>query len=107
MLVADFGGRYRLDRRLGAGGMGEVWLAYDEDLDDRPVAIKVMRSRMLAGDDDLARFQREMRLASRMHHPNIMTVFTTGSDRGVPFMVMEYLQGSDLGKSRSAGALTR
>ena len=97
-LVADFGGRYRLDRRLGAGGMGEVWLAYDEDLDDRPVAIKVMRSRMLAGDDDLARFQREMRLASRMHHPNIMTVFTTGSDRGVPFMVMEYLRGGDLGK---------
>jgi serine/threonine protein kinase len=97
-LVADFGGRYRLDRRLGAGGMGEVWLAYDEDLDDRPVAIKVMRSRMLADDGDLARFQREMRLASRMHHPNIMTVFTTGSDRGVPFMVTEYLQGSDLGK---------
>jgi eukaryotic-like serine/threonine-protein kinase len=96
--VADFGGRYRLDRRLGAGGMGEVWLAYDEDLGDRPVAIKVMRSRMLADDDDLARFQREMQLASRMHHPNIMTVFTTGSDRGVPFMVMEYLQGSDLGK---------
>ena len=98
MLVADFGGRYRLDRRLGAGGMGEVWLAYDEDLDDRPVAIKVMRSRMLADDDDLARFQREMRLASRMQHPNIMTVLTTGSDRGVPFMVMEYLQGNDLGK---------
>ncbi len=96
--MADFGGRYRLDRRLGVGGMGEVWLAYDEDLDDRPVAIKVMRSRMLADDDDLARFQREMRLASRMHHPNVMTVFTTGSDRGVPFMVMEYLQGSDLGK---------
>jgi serine/threonine protein kinase len=98
VLVADFGGRYRLDRRLGAGGMGEVWLAYDEDLDDRPVAIKVMRPRMLADDDDLARFQREMQLASRMQHPNIMTVFTTGSDRGVPFMVMEYLQGSDLGK---------
>jgi serine/threonine protein kinase len=96
--VADFGGRYRLDRRLGAGGMGEVWLAYDEDLDDRPVAIKVMRRRMLTDDDDLARFQREMQLASRMQHPNIMTVFTTGSDRGVPFMVMEYLQGSDLGK---------
>lgn len=78
--------------------MGEVWLAYDEDLDDRPVAIKVMRRRMLIDDDDLARFQREMQLASRMQHPNIMTVFTTGSDRGVPFMVMEYLQGSDLGK---------
>jgi eukaryotic-like serine/threonine-protein kinase len=96
--MADFGGRYRLGRRLGAGGMGEVWLAYDEELGDRPVAIKVMRSRMLAADADLARFQREMRLASRMQHPNIMTVFTTGRDQGVPFMVMEYLQGSDLGK---------
>ena len=53
---------------------------------------------MLADDADLARFQREMRLTSRMQHPNIMTVFTTGSDHGVPFMVTEYLQGSDLGK---------
>jgi serine/threonine protein kinase len=78
--------------------MGEVWLAYDEELGDRPVAIKVMRSRMLADDADLARFQREMRLTSRMQHPNIMTVFTTGTDHGVPFMVTEYLQGSDLGK---------
>jgi serine/threonine protein kinase len=98
VLVADFGGRYRLDRCLGAGGMGEVWLAYDEDLDDRPVAIKMMRFPMRPDAEGFARFQREMRLASRMHHPNIMTVFTTGSDQGVPFMVMEYLQGSDLEK---------
>jgi serine/threonine protein kinase len=100
--MADFGGRYRLVRRLGAGGMGEVWLAYDEELGDRPVAIKVMRSAMLAAPADLARFQREMRLASRMQHANVMTVFTTGSDHGIPFMVMEYLQGSDLGQ-QSAG----
>lgn len=79
--------------------MGQVWLAYDEELADRPVAIKVMRAP--ADEAGLARFQREMRLASRMHHPNIMTVFTTGSDQGVPFMVMEYLQGRDLGKMRS------
>jgi serine/threonine protein kinase len=78
--------------------MGEVWLAWDEELGDRLVAIKVMHSRMLADADDAARFQREMRLASRMQHQNIMTVFTTGSDNGVPFMVMEYLEGSDLGK---------
>ena len=97
--MADFGGRYRLDRCLGTGGMGQVWLAYDEELADRPVAIKVMRAP--ADEAGLARFQREMRLASRMHHPNIMTVFTTGSDQGVPFMVMEYLQGRDLGTMRS------
>ena len=97
--MADFGGRYRLVRRLGAGGMGEVWLAYDEDLDGRPVAIKKMHPHMLADAEDVARFQREMRLASRMQHPNIMTMFTTGSVHGVPFMVMEYLEGSDLGKA--------
>jgi eukaryotic-like serine/threonine-protein kinase len=97
-LMADFGGRYRLVRRLGVGGMGEVWLAHDEELGDRLVAIKLMHSRMLGDPDDVARFQREMRLASRMQHPNIMTVFTTGSHDGAPFMVMEYLQGSDLGK---------
>jgi serine/threonine protein kinase len=95
---AAFGGRYRLVRRLGAGGMGEVWLAADEELDGRPVAIKVMHSAMLADAQDVARFQREMRLASRMNHPNIVTVFTTGADNGVPFMVMEYLKGSDLGR---------
>jgi hypothetical protein len=96
--MADFGGRYRLGRLLGAGGMGEVWLAYDEDLDDRPVAIKMMRSALLAEPEDAARFQREMRLAARMQHPNIMTVYTTGADNGVPFMVLEYLEGNDLGQ---------
>ena len=100
--MADLGGRYRLVRRLGAGGMGEVWLAADEALDDRPVAIKLMRPEMLADAQDGARFQREMRLASRMNHPNIMTVFTTGTDNGVPFMVMEYLEGSDLSRMTSS-----
>ena len=100
--MADFGGRYRLDRCVGAGGMGEVWLAYDEELADRPVAIKVMRSRVPADDAGLARFQREMRLASRMQHPNIMTVFTTGSDQGAPFsretcMALSYAHGLDPG----------
>jgi WD40 repeat protein len=78
--------------------MGEVWLAYDKDLDGRPVAIKKMHPHMLADAEDMARFQRELRIAARMQHPNIMTMFTTGNDNGVPFMVMEYLEGSDLGK---------
>ena len=90
--------------------MGEVWLAYDEELGDRPVAIKVMRTRMLGDPEGVARFQREMRLASRMQHPNILTIYTTGADNGVPFMVMEYLEGSDLSRSfpdRSAGRAAR
>ena len=49
---------------------------------------------MLADAEDVARFQREMRIASRMQHPNIMTMFTTGSDNGVPLMVMEYLSAT-------------
>jgi serine/threonine protein kinase len=103
--VADFGGRYRRVGVLGSGGMGEVWLAHDEELGGRPVAIKRMHSRLLADAEDVARFQREMRLAARMQHPNIMTVFTTGTDNGIPFMVMEYLEGEDLGKaSRIWGA---
>jgi hypothetical protein len=97
-LMADFGGRYSLVRRIGVGGMGEVWLASDEVLGDRLVAIKRMHPHMLADTDDMARFQREMRLAARMNHPNIMTVYTTDSHNGVPFMVMEYLEGSDLGE---------
>lgn len=98
-VVADFGGRYQQVRLLGAGGMGEVWLARDEELGGRPVAIKRMHSRMMADADDVARFQREMRLAARMQHPNIGTLFTTGTDNGTPFMVMEYLEGQDLGKN--------
>ena len=108
--MADFGGRYRQVRLLGAGGMGEVWLALDEELGERPVAIKRMHLRELADAEDVARFQREMRLAARMQHPNIATVFTTGTDNGIPFMVMEYLQGQDLGRDsriRSAGEAAR
>jgi serine/threonine protein kinase len=91
-------GRYRKERLLGQGGMGEVWLARDEALDDRPVAVKLMRPGALAGAQGRERFEREMRLTARMRHANITTVYTTGTDEGMPFMVMEYLQGQDLGK---------
>jgi Protein kinase domain len=96
--MGDFGGRYRRVKLLGAGGMGEVWLALDEQLADRQVAIKIMRSHMLSDQEGQLRFQREMQLASQMSHPNIMLVLTSGTDQGVPFMVMEYLEGHDLRK---------
>jgi len=94
--VASFADRYELIRRIGAGGMGEVWLGRDQRLAGRPVAIKIMHAHMLPNERDLARFEREMRLAAMMDHPGIVTVYTTGTHEGAPFMVMEYLSGHDL-----------
>jgi serine/threonine protein kinase len=78
--------------------MAEVWLAHDEELAGRPVAIKIMHKHMLPNADDVARFEREMRFAALMAHPNIVTVYTTGTWDGAPFLVMEYLRGHDLEK---------
>src|SRR5271154_5514049 len=96
--MGDFGERYQRVRLLGEGGMGEVWLALDEQLGGRQVAIKLMRSPMLADQEGMRRFQREMQLTSQLSHPNIMLVLTSGTDHGIPFMVMEYLEGHDLRK---------
>ena len=97
--MAKFGERYDLVRRVGAGGMAEVWLAHDEQLASRPVAIKIMHKHMLPNEDDVARFEREMRFAALMAHPNIVTVYTTGTWDDAPFLVMEYLKGHDLEKA--------
>ena len=103
--MANFGERYQMIRRLGAGGMGEVWLAHDELLDNRPVAIKIMRAHMSPVGEDAARFDREMRLASHMQHPNIVYVFTTGTSNNAPYMVMEYLEGHNLSEVPPAGSI--
>ena len=101
--MAKFGDRYELVGQLGAGGMGEVWLAHDEELANRPVAIKIMHRHMLPNADDVARFEREMRFAAMMDHPNIVTVYTTGTWQDAPFMVMEYLRGQDLEQALPGG----
>ncbi len=83
------GDRYRLERRLGAGGMASVWLARDERL-GRPVAIKAL-SDLLADDPDyVRRFQREARVAAGLSHPALVRVFDFG-DVPRPYLVMEYL----------------
>ena len=101
--MANFGERYELISRIGSGGMGEVWLAHDEQLASRPVAIKIMHQHMLPNGGDVARFEREMRFAAMMDHPNIVTVYTTGTYEDAPFMVMEYLRGNDLEKAPPGG----
>jgi len=89
-------GRYRLERRLGAGGTAEVWAALDLDL-DREVALKV-----LAPQADPGRFRREAQAAAALAHPNICTLYSYGEIDGRPFIVLEYLPGGSL-EDRLAG----
>jgi serine/threonine-protein kinase len=88
-------GRYRLERRVGEGGMAEVYLAHDELL-DRPVAVKVLRQ-ALAQDRVLReRFVREAQAAARLDHPHIVGVYDLGEWGGRPFLVMEWVDGPSL-----------
>jgi eukaryotic-like serine/threonine-protein kinase len=89
------GGRYRLERPLGHGGMASVFLARDTEL-DRAVALKLLAEN-LGGDENVRRrFVREARLAARLSHPNVVSVFDAGEDDGRPYIVMEYVDGENL-----------
>jgi serine/threonine protein kinase len=88
--------RYRLEGRLGHGGMATVFLAQDRKL-DRPVAIKLLADN-LAGDEEVrARFTREARLAARLDHPNVVQVYDVGEEDERPYIVMELVEGGTLG----------
>lgn len=89
-------GRYRLERPLGHGGMATVYLGRDSEL-DRPVAVKVLAEN-LAGDAAFReRFLREARLAARLSHPNVVSVYDAGEDAdGRPYIVMECVDGNTL-----------
>lgn len=89
------GGRYRLDRELGRGGMGQVFLGHHLSL-DIPVAVKVMLPKVASDPLLVRRFQREARATSTLKHRNIVKVFDFGVHEGVPFLVMEYLDGVPL-----------
>ena len=86
--------RYRLDRRLGHGAMGEVWQAYDVQL-SRAVAVKVLL-RLDADQELLDRFRREAEIGARLQHPGIAVVHDVGKHEDRLFIVMELLEGSDL-----------
>ncbi len=92
-------GRYRIERLLGSGSMGNVYLGHDADL-DRRVAVKTLRD--LALDPEtrelfVGRFQNEARAAARLHHPNIVQIFDVGDDPEVgPYLVFEYVEGHTL-----------
>jgi eukaryotic-like serine/threonine-protein kinase len=88
-------GRYRLDSKLGSGGMSTVYLAMDEVL-DRPVAIKLLHREISEEADQLERFRREARAAARLSHPNLVGVIDAGEDDGRPYIVFEYIKGRTL-----------
>jgi serine/threonine-protein kinase len=89
------GGRYRVERVLGHGGMALVLLARDGEL-DRPVAIKLLAENLANDESFRERFVREARVAARLAHPNIVQVFDVGADDGRPYIVMEYVDGDTL-----------
>src|SRR3954454_17136458 len=98
-------GRYRLEERIGSGGMSTVYRASDETL-ERWVAIKVLHHTMEDDPIQLERFRREARTVARLNHPNVVTVIDAGEDEGHPFIVFEYVDGDTLkGKIKRSGPL--
>jgi serine/threonine protein kinase/Flp pilus assembly protein TadD len=96
---------YRILKRLGAGGMGEVFLAQDTKL-DRPVALKFLPP-LLAGNADLrTRFLREARAAAQLHHPNIVTIYEVGEHENRPYIAMQYVEGRTLSDLSSSEPLS-
>src|ERR1700688_1807639 len=88
-------GHYRIEERIGAGGMGIVYRAHDEHL-DREVAIKLLPPGTLADDVSRRRFHKEAMALSRLNHPNIATIHDFDTQEGVDFLVMEYIPGITL-----------
>src|SRR3982750_1867159 len=104
-LQAALAGEYSLQRELGRGGMGIVYLARDVQL-DRDVAIKVLPSHLARAAESRERFVREARTAARLSHPNIVPIHRVGEAGGFVFFVMSYVEGETLGERlRTRGPL--
>ena len=98
-LVGQELGNYQIEKLLGAGGMGEVYLARDTKL-GRLVALKVLPLPFVVDGDRLSRFQREARALSALNHPNLVTIYEVGEDQGLHFIAMELVEGKTLSSFR-------
>jgi hypothetical protein len=92
----EFGG-YRIERRLGRGGMGILYLAIEPGL-ERQVALKLIAPEAAADDVFAKRFVEESRIAASIEHPNVVPIYAAGEQDGVPFIAMRYVSGSDLSR---------
>jgi len=98
--------RYRLERLLGHGGMAAVWLAEDEVL-ERPVAVKVLSDTIASDPEFLTRFRREAQVAAGLSHPNLIGVYDYAEGDERPYLVMEYVPGETLAeRMRHGGGLS-
>lgn len=88
--------RYLIDRELGRGGMGQLYLASDQNLNGRPVVVKFLLRELMENADALRRFKQESKALSLIHHPNVVEVLDTGEFEGRPFFVMQYVDGDTL-----------
>ena len=96
---------YRIEARLGAGGMGEVYRARDSKL-ERPVALKLLPGHLTVDSERLRRFHLEAKAASSLNHPNILVVHDFGEHEGRPFLVSEYVEGQTLRQRLTRGPLS-
>lgn len=97
-------GSYEIVAALGAGGMGEVYRAHDEQL-DRDVALKILPAGTLADDAARKQFRNEALALAKLNHPNIETVHGFGTQDGVDFLVLELIRGQSLGEKLKEGPL--
>lgn len=87
--------RYELAERIGSGGMGTVWRAHDSKL-GRDVAVKLLHEGLAADATFVERFRSEARAAAKLTHPNVVAVYDTGEHEGIPFIVMELVEGESV-----------
>jgi serine/threonine protein kinase len=87
-------GRYKIRSRIGSGGMGTVYTAFDPTL-DRTVALKVLHDKV-ENEEAVQRLLREAQAMARLSHPNVVTVHDAGTQEGRPYVAMEFVEGSDL-----------
>ncbi|HET8669862.1 MAG TPA: serine/threonine-protein kinase, partial [Candidatus Saccharimonadales bacterium] len=97
-------GRYEIRSLLGSGGMGEVYLAHDIQL-NRPAALKILSPGFIRDENRLQRFRQEALATSALNHPNIITIYEIGSEGNVEFIATEFIDGISLRQRMVKGTL--